>query len=84
MALLFFPLLRSAAMFEDRHFMLGTLYLTAFLGALLFFILFIMSDKERYKGTWVDREGAWERLTLLFMYLPLAADSFIILMSVSA
>ena len=84
MALLFFPLLRSAAMFEDRHFMLGALYLTAFLGALLFFILFIMTDKERYKGTWVDREGAWERLTLLFMYLPLAADSFIILMSVSA
>ena len=84
MALLFFPLLRSAAMFEDRHFMLGTSYLTVFLFALLFFILFIMSDKERYKGTWVDREGAWERLTLLFMYLPLAADSLIILMSVPA
>ena len=58
MALLFFPLLRSAAMFEDRHFMLGASYLTAFLAALLFFILFIMSDKERYKGTGVDREGA--------------------------
>lgn len=84
MALLFFPLLRSATMFEDRHFMLGALYLTAFLAAILFFILFIMSDKEQYKGTCIDREGTWERLTLFFMYLPLAADSFIILMSVSA
>ena len=84
MALLFFPLLRSAAMFEDRHFMLGALYLTAFLAALLFFILFIMSDKEQYKGTCIDREGTWERLTLFFMYLPLVADSLIILMSAPA
>lgn len=84
MALLFFPLLRSAAMFEDRHFMLGTSYLTVFLFALLFFILFIMSDKEQYKGTCIDREGTWERLTLFFMYLPLVADSLIILMSAPA
>ena len=84
MALLFFPLLRSAAMFEDRHFMLGASYLTVFLFALLFFILFIMSDKEQYKGTCIDREGTWERLTLFFMYLPLVADSLIILMSVPA
>ncbi len=84
MALLFFPLLRSAAMFEDRHFMLGALYLTAFLAALLFFILFIMSDKEQYNGTCIDREGTWERLTLFFMYLPLVADSLIILMSAPA
>ena len=84
MALLFFPLLRSAAMFEDRHFMLGTSYLTVFLFALLFFILFIMSDKEQYKGTCIDREGTWERLTLFFMYLPLVVDSLIILISVSA
>ena len=84
MALLFFPLLRSAAMFEDRHFMLGASYLTVFLFALLFFILFIMSDKEQYKGIFIDREGTWERLTLFFMYLPLVADSLIILMSVPA
>lgn len=84
MALLFFPLLRSAAMFEDRHFMLGASYLTVFLFALLFFILFIMSDKEQYKGTCIDREGTWERLTLFFMYLPLVVDSLIILMSVPA
>lgn len=84
MALLFFPLLRSAAMFEDRHFMLGASYLTVFLFAILFFILFIMSDKEQYKGTCIDREGTWERLTLFFMYLPLVVDSLIILISVPA
>ena len=84
LALLFFPLLRSAAMFEDRHFMLGASYLTVFLFALLFFILFIMSDKEQYKGTCIDREGAWERLTLFFMYLPLVADSLIILIPITA
>ena len=71
MALLFFPLL-------------GASYLTVFLFALLFFILFIMSDKEQYKGTCIDREGTWERLTLFFMYLPLVVDSLIILISVPA
>ena len=79
-----FPLLRSAAMFEDRHFMLGASYLTVFLFALLFFILFIMSDKEQYNGTCIDREGTWERLTLFFMYLPLVADSLIILIPITA
>ena len=43
-----------------------------------------MSDKEQYKGTCIDREGTWERLTLFFMYLPLVADSLIILMSAPA
>ncbi|UQT47641.1 hypothetical protein M5E87_22425 [Flavonifractor plautii] len=36
------------------------------------FTLFVMADKEAWRGTWLAQEGTWQRLTLLFMYLPLA------------
>jgi len=31
-----------------------------------------MSDKEEFAGTAVNNEGLWQRLNLVFMYLPLA------------
>ena len=40
--------------------------------ALAFFALFVMSDKEEFAGTAVNNEGLWQRLNLVFMYLPLA------------
>ena len=40
--------------------------------ALVFFALFVMSDKEEFAGTAVNNEGLWQRLNLVFMYLPLA------------
>ena len=40
--------------------------------ALVFFALFVMSDKEEFTGTAVNNEGLWQRLNLVFMYLPLA------------
>ena len=33
---------------------------------------FVMADKEAWRGTRLAQEGTWQRLTLLFMYLPLA------------
>ena len=36
------------------------------------FTLFVMADKEAWRGTRLAQEGTWQRLTLLFMYLPLA------------
>ena len=42
----------------------------AFVMATVFFMCFIMSDKEQFKNTIISNEGLWERLTLLSMYIP--------------
>lgn len=39
--------------------------------AALFFVLFVMSDKEQFAGTVIDSAGLWQRLTLLCMYVSL-------------
>ena len=39
---------------------------------LVFFALFVMSDKSEFKKTVINNEGLWQRLNLVFMYLPLA------------
>ena len=36
----------------------------------MFFSFFVMGDKEKFKGTIFTYEGLWERLSLLFMYMP--------------
>lgn len=38
---------------------------------LLFFVLFIMADKPQFQQTPAVKEWLWQRLHLLFMYLPL-------------
>lgn len=38
---------------------------------LLFFMLFIMADKPQFQQMLTDKKGLWQRLHLLFMYLPL-------------
>ena len=45
--------------------------------ALVFFVLFVMSDKPEFKNTIIDNEGLWQRLNLVFMYLPLAITAVI-------
>ena len=45
--------------------------------ALVFFALFVMSDKPEFKNTIIDNEGLWQRLNLVFMYLPLAITAVI-------
>ena len=37
----------------------------------VFFVLFVMSDKEEFAGTAIASEGLWQRLNLICMYLPL-------------
>ncbi|MBR5387524.1 MAG: hypothetical protein IK142_08090 [Clostridiales bacterium] len=44
----------------------------ALLAAMVFFALFVMFDKEEFAVTAVNNEGLWQRLNLVFMYLPLA------------
>ena len=70
---LFVPLLVAVLSFKDHHMTLGVLSVASFVLALVFFALFVMSDKPAFKGTFVDMEGLWQRLNLAFMYLPLAA-----------
>ena len=70
MMLLFFPLLYGLVSFKTGDKMQGVVCIVAFVMALVFFIFFIMGDKEELKNTIFAYEGLWERLTLFFMYVP--------------
>lgn len=70
MVLLFFPLLNSLIAFKNSDNIQGIICVIAFLFAVLFFVLFILADKEQFKQTVISSEGLWERLTLFFMYVP--------------
>jgi len=72
---LFVPLLVAILSFEDHNTTMGVVGITSFALTLVFFSLFIMSDKPFFKDTVVDNEGLWQRLTLAFMYLPLAVTA---------
>ncbi len=43
-----------------------------FIISIVFFVLFVMSDKPEFANTIIIYEGLWQRLNLLFMYAPLA------------
>lgn len=70
MALLFFPLLWGIFSFRCGDVIQGAVCTTAFVLAVLFFVFFIMGDKERFKETVFSYAGLWERLSLFFMYVP--------------
>ena len=70
MTLLFFPLLQGIYGFMSGRMIKGAVCVTAFVLALLFFVFFIMGDKERFQKTVLTYEGLWERLSLFFMYVP--------------
>lgn len=80
MALLFLPLIDGILAFRQEKNLVALLDLTAFAGAFVFFILFILGDKERFRHTVCAWAGLWERLTLACMYVPLVLriiESFI-------
>jgi len=54
---------------------LGIVSIICFIASLIFFMLFVMSDKPQFKKTFIDNEGLWQRLNLVCMYLPLAMVS---------
>lgn len=70
MTLLFFPLLISIFSFKNNDKRQGVVCIVSFVLALLFFVFFIMGDKEEFRNTIFSYEGLWERLTLFFMYIP--------------
>lgn len=70
MTLLFFPLLQSIIAFASNDLVQGIICIISFLLAVLFFVFFIMGDKDRFRNTILSYEGLWERLCLFFMYVP--------------
>lgn len=71
MALLFSPLVLGIVQLRDGGTMAGVFSLVCFVLALAAFALFVMADKPRFRGTFLGNEGLWQRLALVFMYLPL-------------
>jgi len=72
MLFLFVPMMIAMLSFKNNEKGAGILSLLSFLLALISFVLFIMADKPEFKNTVIAKEGLWQRLNLLFMYLPLA------------
>lgn len=70
MTLLFLPLLNGIILFKQKNVVWGLVDIIAFVLSLVFFICFIMGDKEQFKNTILGYEGLWERLSLFFMYVP--------------
>ena len=70
MLFLFAPLLLATLSFRNDERMIGVLSIICFIIALVFFALFVMSDKPEFSATMIYNEGLWQRLNLLFMYLP--------------
>lgn len=71
MAFLAVPLLTAILSFKINDGVCGGIGIADFVMALIFFALFVMADKEEFKNTFVANEGLWQRLNLVFMYLPL-------------
>ena len=68
---LFVPLLIAILSFKNNESMIGVISIICFVAALVFFTLFVMSDKEEFAGSAIASEGLWQRLNLISMYLPL-------------
>ena len=79
MLLLFYPLISGIIAFKSNDIFQGIICVAAFVLALLFFIFFIMGDKEELKDTIFVYEGLWERLTLFFMYVPFLYRAIVVL-----
>ena len=71
MLFLFVPLLIAILSFKNNESMIGVISIICFVAALVFFTLFVMSDKEEFAGSAIASEGLWQRLNLISMYLPL-------------
>ena len=75
MALLFFPLLNGMVSFKQNRMVEGIVSISSFILSLVFFVCFVMGDKEQFQNTLLKYEGLWERLTLFCMYIPFVYKS---------
>lgn len=70
MALMFAPLFISILSFKQCYNIMGIVSGSSFVLTIMFFTLFIASDKKKSGSTIINNEGLWQRLSLLFMYIP--------------
>ena len=70
MLFLFVPLVMALMAFKSKESGMGIIYIIAFIFSLFFFVLFVMSDKPEFLNTMINNEGLWQRLNLIFMYMP--------------
>lgn len=75
MVFLFVPLLLSILEFKNNSKIIGGIAAVSFIIAFLFFVLFVMSDKPQLRNTIIAKEGLWQRLNILFMYIPVGVIS---------
>lgn len=75
MVFLFVPLLLSILEFKNTDKINGVIAVVSFIIAFVFFVLFVMSDKPEFSNTIIAQEGLWQRLNILFMYLPIGVIS---------
>ena len=75
MLMLFVPLLIAILSFKNSESVIGGISILCFITAMIFFVLFVMSDKKEFANTVISYEGLWQRLNLLFMYVPIVIIS---------
>lgn len=73
--LLFAPLILSCLLYKTHEISFAIIALLCFIFALGSFVLFVMADKPRIIGTVIENEGVWQRLCLMFAYLPFTVFS---------
>lgn len=71
MLLMFVPLIVGMLSFKQGFGLLGWISMASFILSIVFFALFIMSDKESFEGTVIGLAGLWQRLSLASMYTAL-------------
>jgi len=71
MLLTFIPLLIGLLSFKENSVDFGIFSIIMFVLSIIFFTLFIMSEKEQYKSSVIGLSGLWQRLLLGSMYMPL-------------
>ena len=49
----------------------GAVSVTGFCTSAVYFVLFVLSDKDRFLGTAVSWTGLWQRLSMVCAYIPL-------------
>lgn len=75
MLFLFVPLLLAILSYKGEEKSIGLISVVCFVVAIVFFALFVMSDKPEFSNTIIKNEGLWQRLNLAFMYIPLMVVS---------
>lgn len=76
MILMFAPLLIGLVYLKMGQKSIAGISLGFFVLAIVFFVLFVMADKEIFQETIISWEGLWQRLSLLCAYVPVGVLCF--------